>query len=70
MADLFAPSHDVIQSVSKWLHDERIVNVTLSGDNQWLFFDTKIAALEQLLNTTYYEYENPQAEKLSIGCDQ
>ena len=70
VADLFAPPNDVIQSVAQWLYEEKIKNITLSGNKQWLLFDSKLLRLEQLLDTIYYEYEHPKTGRLTIGCNQ
>ena len=68
--DLFAPSQQTVDAVQAWLASAGIHQATQSVNKQWMQFDIAVEDLEELLKTTYYEYEHLEAYVTHIACEE
>lgn len=69
--EMFAPSNDSIDMVTKWLQSalsDRVIN--LSRSRQWLELNATIAELENLLHTDYHEYKHRLNDRAALGCEE
>lgn len=65
----FGPSQTSTDAVTRWLTSNGIEKIT--QDKGWLWFDSSVAHVEELLSTQYFEYEDiNNMDAIRIGCDQ
>ncbi|KAL6700778.1 peptidase S8/S53 domain-containing protein [Trichoderma pleuroticola] len=69
--EMFAPSKERIDAVTKWLKStlsDRVIN--LSRSHQWLDLNATVAELQHLLHTDYHEYTNKISGRAALGCQE
>ena len=70
VVDLFAPSKDTVDSVSKWLEDAGITRFSQSTNKQWMQFDAKVEVLEELVKARFHEYHHVDSGVTHVACDE
>jgi tripeptidyl-peptidase I len=72
VAQKFAPSTEAISSVAAWIRDSgiEIERIFRSHSGGWLQLNATVKEAEQLLNTTYYIYQNVQTGESRAACDE
>ncbi|OKL58204.1 hypothetical protein UA08_06451 [Talaromyces atroroseus] len=70
--DLFAPAEENVNSIRHWLHEAGIdkSRIVHSDNKGWLAFDATTEEAERLFQTTYYEHEHAQSDRVRVGCDE
>lgn len=68
----FAPTAETVQTVRDWLISAGIASERLSiSDNKgWLAFDASVEEAESLFQTQYYEHQDKNPSKYTVGCDE
>ncbi|CAK4033881.1 aorsin [Lecanosticta acicola] len=70
--EAFQPSNETLSAVLEWLTSSGISKSRIkhTENKQWLAFDATVQEAENLLHTTYHEYELDQEGHSMIGCEQ
>ncbi|KAE8375728.1 Aorsin [Aspergillus bertholletiae] len=68
----FAPSTETVNEVQNWLTEKGInaSRVAQTQNHGWLVFHATSKEIEDLFDTTYYEYHNRKTGKKAIACEQ
>lgn len=71
VAEAFSPSFDTVNTVRAWLEGYGIpANTIIHSDNKgWLAFDAKTSDIENLLKTSYHQFEDLRTGSLAMACD-
>ncbi|KAE8131084.1 peptidase S8/S53 domain-containing protein [Aspergillus pseudotamarii] len=72
VAAKFAPSTQTVNEVQNWLTEKGInaSRVAQTKNHGWLVFHATSKEIEDLFDTTYYEYHNRKTGKKAIACEQ
>lgn len=70
VAETFAPSHETISEVTKWLEEFGISGVEQSYSLNWISANVTIAKAEALLDAKYFEYKHDTTEQMHIACEE
>ncbi|KNG91684.1 putative protease S8 tripeptidyl peptidase I [Aspergillus nomiae NRRL 13137] len=72
VAAKFAPSTETVNEVQNWLTEKGInaSRVAQTKNHGWLVFHATSKEIEDLFDTTYYEYHNKKTGKKAIACEQ
>ncbi|KAB8273776.1 peptidase S8/S53 domain-containing protein [Aspergillus minisclerotigenes] len=72
VAAKFAPSTETVNEVQNWLTEKGInaSRVAQTQNHGWLVFHATSKEIEDLFDTTYYEYHNRKTGKKAIACEQ
>ncbi|KAE8366529.1 peptidase S8/S53 domain-containing protein [Aspergillus caelatus] len=72
VAAKFAPSTETVNEVQNWLTEKGVnaSRVAQTKNHGWLVFHATSKEIEDLFDTTYYEYHNRKTGKKAIACEQ
>lgn len=68
--NFFRPSDDAFHSVTQWLTEHGIKDVTHSDNKAWLAFDAPASTVEALLHAEYYEHHDSLTGGVMPACDE
>jgi tripeptidyl-peptidase-1 len=68
IAETFAPNQETVDAVREWLADAGIEDSKQTQSKNWIVADVTVAQAEDLLKTTYYEYEHSTG-KSHVACE-
>ncbi|OGM49728.1 protease S8 tripeptidyl peptidase I [Aspergillus bombycis] len=72
VAAKFAPSTETVNEVQNWLTEKGInaSRIAQTKNHGWLVFHATSKEIEDLFDTTYYEYHNKKTGKKVIACEK